>query len=86
MHPEPQSTRDSVTAIVAANALAAAPSLERLADVLEAMAEDIDRLAAPAQGSRKARRLGRSLAGRGCAPARTGVLQSLDGTHILTGR
>ena len=39
--------RDEVTQIVAANARhAAAPPLDRLADALEAMAADIDRLAA----------------------------------------
>ena len=53
MHPEPQSTRDAVTAIVRENARhAAAAPLERLADALEAVAAEVDRLAAklPASG------------------------------------
>ena len=45
-HPEPLSSRDEVTQIVAANARhAAAPPLDRLAEAIEAVAADINRLA-----------------------------------------
>ena len=52
-HPEPLSSRDEVTQIVAANARhAAAPPLELAADMIAAMADEIAALAAklPAAG------------------------------------